>query len=417
MLDVGCWRRGVHHLTSVIRHLRIRTIFSLGPFILLGFLLLPVVAGERTGLQEKQEQLKELRNWIIRERKKAEEVVEKERSLAKELIRLDARLRRRSRTLRRLEARLQGSGERIRRLSQEIAAAEEKLGRAKALLARRLRALYKQGRLGGIRLLLSSDDLSQMARRLKYLSAVASQDRRIISDYTTTLAELRRKKAELEQYKAQIAKSRALAREKRQEILEERRVRRLLLAKVRKRKADHLATLRELEQASKELQALVTRLKAEEEAARRRALREGARPLDGSTFAALKGKLPWPTEGTLASTFGRKEHPRFKTVTFNKGIGIKAPEGREIVAIYDGVVLYADWFRGYGRLLILDHGGGYYTVYAHASELLVKVGDRVAKDQVIAKVGDSGSLDGPQLYFELRYKGKPQDPLAWLIPR
>jgi septal ring factor EnvC (AmiA/AmiB activator) len=80
-------------------------------------------------------------------------------------------------------------------------------------------------------------------------------------------------------------------------------------------------------------------------------------------------------------------------------------------------VIYADWFKGYGHLIILDHGGGYFTLYAHASEIQARLGDSVSRGQVIGKVGDTGSLEGAQLYFELRHKGKPQDPLAWLQPR
>lgn len=394
--------------------------FGLGCLILVSWLLfLPTTAWDHgeSPLQEKQEKLKELKSRIIKERQRAKEVSEQERSVAHHLVHIDGELKRKTAEFRELEAKLEKSGERIRRLSREIAAVEEKLQGARTLLAKRLRALYKQGRLRGLRFLLASDGLAETATRLKYLTAVASQDQRLISGYTATVSELHEKREELEGYKAEIARNQALAGEKRQEILEEQRVRRLLLARVREEKAGHLATLKELEEASQELQALIARLKAEEEAARRRALQGEGRILDGSVFAALRGKLPWPTEGALTSTFGRKEHPRFKTVTFNKGIEIKAPEGREIVAVHDATVLYADWFKGYGRLLILDHGGGYFTLYAHALELLVKRGDRVSKGQVVARVGDSGSLEGPQLYFELRYKGKPQDPLAWLLPK
>ncbi|MBI3990342.1 MAG: peptidoglycan DD-metalloendopeptidase family protein [candidate division NC10 bacterium] len=383
------------------------------------WLFLPTTAWDRgeSPLQEKQEKLKELKNRIIKERERTKEVAEKEHSIAHQLAHIDEGLKRETAELRELEAKLTRSGERIRRLSREIVVVEGKLQGARTLLAKRLRALYKQGRLGGLRFLLASDGLTGTTTRLKYLMAVASQDKQLISGYTATVSELHKKREELERSKAEITRNQTLAGEKRQEILEEQRVRRLLLARVRQEKAGHMATLKELEEASQELQALIARLKTEETAARRRVLQGEGQTLDGSVFAALRGKLPWPTEGALTSTFGRKEHPRFRTVTFNKGIGIQAPEGRGIVAVHDATVLYADWFKGYGRLLILDHGGGYFTLYAHASELLVKTGDRVSRGQVIARVGDSGSLEGPQLYFELRYKGKPQDPLAWLLPR
>ncbi|MGH7428631.1 MAG: murein hydrolase activator EnvC family protein, partial [Candidatus Methylomirabilaceae bacterium] len=134
------------------------------------------------------------------------------------------------------------------------------------------------------------------------------------------------------------------------------------------------------------------------------------------SFAARKGVLPWPTSGSLTASFGRQVHPRYGTVTFNRGIEINAPERQQIVAVADGSVLFADWFKGYGRLIILDHGEGYYTVYAHAAEIRVKVGDRVTRGQQIGLVGDTGSASGSQLYFEVRHRGRPQDPVAWLAP-
>lgn len=391
-------------------------VYGLWSMVLMGLLLLPMLSwGEKERPLAQEEKLKTLQKELQKEREKAEAMTQKERSLAQELSQIELKLQRKGEELKALEAKLKGSKEGIERLSKEIAKTGAELEKTKAFLAQRLRVLYKQGGPSSVRLLLSSEDLSKMGRRLKYLSSVAYQDQRIISSYVQTLAALRDKREELERQKAELKLSQDLAEERRREILEEKERRRILLAKVREEKAQHLANVRELDRASKELQALIARLR--EEGLSKRVHRED-RPLgDGSVFAALKGKLPWPTRGTLNSTFGRKEHPRFKTVTFNKGIEISAPKGRDVVAVHDGTVLYADWFKGYGRLLILDHGGGYFTLYAHASDLLVRVGDQVKRGQVIAQVGDSGSLDGPLLYFELRYKGKPQDPLVWLEPK
>jgi septal ring factor EnvC (AmiA/AmiB activator) len=295
--------------------------------------------------------------------------------------------------------------------------------------------MYKQGRFGYVRMLLSADDFSVAGRRLKYLSAVAGQDQRLMHSYSAALAELAEKRAELTRYKAEVAEAKLKATATRNQIAEEQRKRRVLLASVREEKAGHLAAIKELEKSAKDLQALIARLQSEEERQRRAARtpprRESPRGEgtggkekeevpdihDDGRFSRLKGKLPWPTAGSLASTFGRQEHPRFRTVTFNRGIEIAAPEGRGFVAVADGTVIYADWFKGYGRLIILDHSGGYFTLYAHASEILARPGDSVSRGQMIGKVGDTGSLEGPQLYFELRHKGKPQDPLAWLQPR
>jgi septal ring factor EnvC (AmiA/AmiB activator) len=291
--------------------------------------------------------------------------------------------------------------------------------------------MYKQGRLGYVRMLLSADDFSSVGRRLKYLSALAAQDQRLMQTYSASLTDLSQKRTELEQYKKEIAEASEKAAVTRGQIVEEQKKYRVLLAKVREDKAEHLAAVKELERSAKDLQGLIARLQSEEERQRRASRaapkREPSRGESGKEealdlrddgrFERLRGKLPWPAKGTLASGFGRQEHPRFHTVTFNRGIEITAPQGRDIVAVAEGTAIYADAFKGYGRLVILDHGGGYFTLYAHCADMLVKAGDAVAGGQVIAKVGDSGSLEGPQLYFELRHKGKPQDPLAWLQSR
>ncbi len=366
-------------------------------------------------IHEERQKLEELKREITKEKKKAQEVTKRERTLAQELAHTDQKLQEKTRELKALEAKLKGSEARTAALSKETTAAEAAVWKAQAHLRRRLRAIYKQGNFGYIRALLSANDIPRAEQRLKYLAAIAKQDAELVETYRATLTNLGAKRETLGQYKAETAASEARARAARFEIIEEQRKQRILLAKVREEKEGHLTAIRELELATQELQALIARLQTEEQERRRQRSR-GESPGE-SAFTALKGKLPWPTVGAVASTFGRQEHPRFRTVTYNNGIEITAPEGREIRAVTGGAVLFADWFKGYGQLIVLDHGGGYYTLYAHASEILVRVGERVAARQAIAYVGDTGSLDGPQLYFELRHRGKPQDPLAWLVPQ
>jgi murein DD-endopeptidase MepM/ murein hydrolase activator NlpD len=110
-------------------------------------------------------------------------------------------------------------------------------------------------------------------------------------------------------------------------------------------------------------------------------------------------------------------HPRFGTRTFRSGVDIEAAEGTEVAAVASGQVVYTGWFKGYGNLIILDHGNEYYTLYAHVADILVKEDDDVRAGQRIGTVGDTGSLSGPRLYFEVRYQGKPQDPAEWLRQR
>jgi len=390
--------------------------------------------GKSPRSQESRDQLKEVQRELGRERQKVKDARRKEESLSRELSALEEDLKNKTRLLKDLDAKLRGSSQRIAKLSRDIDVTDTRLQRSRTLLRQRLRAMYKQGRMGYVGMLLSAEDFSSAGRRLKYLSALAAQDQRLIKVYNTSLTDLSQKRAEFAQYKKDVSEATGKAAATRNQIVEEQRKYRVLLAKVREDKAGHLATVQELETSAKDLQALIARLQSDEERQRRASRvapkREGSRGegagkapeesldiRDDGRFERLRGKLPWPATGTLASTFGRQEHPRFHTVTFNRGIEITAPQGRDIVAVAEGTAIYADWFKGYGRLVILDHGSGYFTLYAHASDVLIKTGDAVSGGQVIAKVGDSGSLEGPQLYFELRHKGKPQDPLAWLRSR
>jgi septal ring factor EnvC (AmiA/AmiB activator) len=179
---------------------------------------------------------------------------------------------------------------------------------------------------------------------------------------------------------------------------------------VRGEKRIHLAAIIELETASAQLQTLLNRLERE---IREKAKAEVFIPA-GKGFGTFRGKLAFPVEGRILSTFGKNENPKFNTFTVQKGIEIEAAIGAEIRAVYDGRVLYSDWFKGYGKILIIDHGEGYYTLSGHASALLKNVGEEVRGGEGVALVGDTGSLKGPCLYFEIRQRGKPLDPLEWL---
>ena len=124
--------------------------------------------------------------------------------------------------------------------------------------------------------------------------------------------------------------------------------------------------------------------------------------------------MSMPAKGELVGSFGRHKHPEFNSYTVSNGISIVAPTGAEIRSVYDGQVIFADYFKGYGNMVIVDHGGGYFSLYAHAAKIMKKVGASVGRNEVVASVGESDSTRGPMLYFEIRYQGKPIDPAAWV---
>jgi septal ring factor EnvC (AmiA/AmiB activator) len=134
-------------------------------------------------------------------------------------------------------------------------------------------------------------------------------------------------------------------------------------------------------------------------------------------FGAQKGHLPRPAEGAVEVPFGKVVHPRFKTVTVQNGVELGAPAGAEVRAVAPGRVVHAGWFRGYGNLVIVDHGEGFHTLVGHLASMTTAMGEEVAVGTLLGTVGDTGSLRGPSLYFEVREHGRPVDPAAWLAPR
>ena len=122
-----------------------------------------------------------------------------------------------------------------------------------------------------------------------------------------------------------------------------------------------------------------------------------------------------PVKGKIISAFGPYEHPKFRVTNFRNGIDIEADRGARVQTVFSGHVLYASWFKGYGNMIIINHGDKYYTVYAHLETLLKTRGEYVNTGDEIATVGDTGSMVGPKLYFEVRHRGKPMNPLDWII--
>ncbi len=226
------------------------------------------------------------------------------------------------------------------------------------------------------------------------------------------LSEVRGVLKALQLAKAERTASAALAEELAAKEQEARAAR----AEAKERKAKHAALLAGVhgekklhEKAMAELQSAQSRLSATVAA-----LPPEKMPSTG--FALEKGKLPRPAEGPIEVGFGQILNPRFNTVTLQKGIDIRAPEGAPIRAQHAGRVVHVGWFQGYGNLMILDHGDGYYTLFAHLATIGKQVDDLVATGDELGTVGATGSLKGPYLYFEIRRHGQALDPAAWMAP-
>jgi septal ring factor EnvC (AmiA/AmiB activator) len=182
-----------------------------------------------------------------------------------------------------------------------------------------------------------------------------------------------------------------------------------LLKEIRNQHSLQLAAIEELKKSALDLDQKIQSFTIQTETEPDRA----ATPA-GPPFISAKGLLNMPVKGKIISFFGPFRNTKYNVVNYQRGINIKADRGEPIHAVHAGRVLFANWLKGYGNMIILDHGDHYYTVYAHAEEVFKAKGDAVEAGEVIATVGDSGSMGGPALHFEIRHHGKPEDPLNWI---
>ena len=371
----------------------------------------PSLQSERTKLELTQKQLRE-------QREKAADARRRESSLLAELEQIDHRLADKQREVARLDARIRRVQGDIEVLGGEIRKLEASRGGQQQALARRLRTLYKiQNQGAALPLILAGEDAIARAAVVRQLASVTALDARLIRDYRLTSDGLVDRRGREEVRRQELALLRAEGEREQAEVDRDAAKRRVLLARVRDERAYHERVIGELTEASRRLEAFIRDLQAKQ----RRIAKVPPSRLPGETpsigFGELRGRLPWPAPGRILIAFGPQVHPRFGTKTFRNGVDIAAAEGTDVGAVYAGHVVYTGWFKGYGNLIILDHGHDYYTLYAHAAEILVKEGDDVRQSQRIGTVGDTGSLAGPRLYFEVRYQGKPQDPEQWLRQR
>jgi septal ring factor EnvC (AmiA/AmiB activator) len=311
---------------------------------------------------------------------------------------------------------VQGARRRLATLERQRGRIGSELANLETRLARRLSALYKLGDVGYFRVLFSSKDYQDLARRTRFLKRIVASDADLIANYQGKLAAVRRQAREVEGTRKELSELRTAAESRRGAVASRRREKVALLERLRSEKEARLEAIRDLQRAEEELQGTFEKLREVEsrpgvDQAERLA---GAETTTLEGFGRRRGQIPMPVKGSIIKEFGLRTDPELGTQIRSNGITVRAAYGEAIHAVHAGRVLYAGWFRGYGRILITDHGEGYYTLVAHASELLKGVGDPVRQGEAVARVGESGSLRGPVLYFEIRNKGKPVDPLSWI---
>jgi len=290
-------------------------------------------------------------------------------------------------------------------IQTHILAIRSNLDRERESIEKTLVTLYKFGRLDFFQLLLQARDIETYASESKHLAMLARHQEDVVSAFLRSLDEQRAAEAALDSKRRDLAEMVRAANLKKQELETEARKYATRVRQTRKNKDTFKRTLEELSASADKLQAMMNKTISQ----------EWALPAAFVPLYERRHRLPWPLEGKVVTNFGFERHPDFQTVVMNNGVEISPGKDKSLIlSIHTGKVVYADYFQGYGNLLIVDHGMTYYSLYGHCAEFLVAVGDMVRTGQPVAMVGDTGSLKGECLYFEIRYKTKALDPLQWL---
>ena len=377
-------------------------------------------------VSEKQDDLKELRGQIESLRKEVAAAEGQRASAADQLKGVEQEISVTQRDLHKLSTQKSRLQETMTDLGRQADELERQLGSQQAQLEKLIYRQYLQGSPDALQLILNGDDPNQTARDLHYLSIIGKARSQMVREIGATLQRKQALAATTRERADELAGVEAKQKEQHGKLLAQREQRKVVLQKIAAKISEQRREIGNLQRDEKRLSQLIERL-SRIIAARSAPRREAKAPVAGKgstpeisnestpgvttgSFAQLKGSLRLPVRGVVSNRFGaaRQEGSNWK------GLFIRAGAGSEVKAIAAGRVVFADWMRGFGNLMIVDHGGSYLSIYGNNDALLKQVGDSLRGGETIASVGNSGGNPESGLYFELRQNGQPIDPLKWV---
>lgn len=290
--------------------------------------------------------------------------------------------------------------------------AQKRLAKREVVFQKRVRDIYINGRLSYLEVVLGSKDFNDFANRVQVLKRIIDADIKLINGIKEERADIASQKDKLEADRAKIVDLEKQAQAKQAEIEQRKQTYAQLLAKARTDQAGSIEKIQELEAASQQVRNIIAQRQAERAAQAAQAAAGGG---GGYNWVQGSGVLSWPVSShEITSGFGGRYHPISGRYIFHDGIDIAADYGEPVHAADGGTVIYAGWISGYGNVVIIDHGNGMSTLYAHNESLNVSEGQGVSKGSVIAYAGSTGNSTGPHLHFEVRINDEPQNPLGYL---
>jgi septal ring factor EnvC (AmiA/AmiB activator) len=368
-------------------------------------------------LEAEEQKLDVLNGKLAKLKRELGDLGSEQTTILGELNRLDLQIRIGTEQLELLKLELQRNYRRIDENLERIRALEERIEALEPYLARRSASLYRLGRMSYVRLLLSVKEPTELTRAYRYVSRLAREDAKQMTEFLDSQRALEATKAELLIQTERMLATRGQLETTTRLHARQRASRTALLREITERREMTSTLVHELEDARERLGELIVSLSEPDIDAGNEDLDAG---LELETvylpMKVFEGEIGWPVDGELDGRFGKQLHPQFRTVTVRNGIEVEAPPGTIVRTVYEGNVVFASWFEGYGKLLIVRHPGGVHTLYGFLDDFDAAEGDWVERGEAIGWVGETGSLSGPRLYFEMRVDGKPVDPETWLDP-
>jgi len=373
-------------------------------FLLLSVLVYPsCYADENSINQENAQRLQQLRERISSLRNVLDKVRSKRGKVQNELRRAEKSISRINRKLRKLRKQIRSQKKKLTTLYSERDLLQKGLSRQRVLLGSQVRASYVMGRQEQLKIVLNQGDPSTVKRALVYYDYLNRSRTQQIHKVIKELEQLQIVEEKIVVEKRTFEQLSETQKQKKLDLVKTRNDRKKILKSLNREINSKDKKLGRMLRDEKELQRI---LKVVEEAA----IEIPDRDLQDKPFASLKGRLPWPTNGKIKTRFGSRVG---KGGFRRKGMVIKANLGKDVKVIARGRVAFSDWLRGYGLLMIVDHGDGFMTLYGHNQSLYKEIGEWVEAGETIASIGNSGGQSSSQLYFELRHKGKPINPAKW----
>jgi len=397
--------------------LRNRKIFSTLILILI-FILFAVFFsyGNSSGdysqkINEEKQRLKKIEQQIKSIKDEINNLQKKESGYLETLHKIEKLLQDTGKELQAIERDLELAQKEIKQGEDELIFEKRMLKEKTKLLENRLREIYKRRLTGYLEILFNSESFSDFLTRFRYIKKILSLDAEVISDIQQQMKKIEDNKMNLENREEILSLLKKEVEKEKENIEFSIKARKSIINKIDSQKEVYLKSLKELEQSSQEIKNIIERIyKQQEEDSKRVTQKE----VPAITLKPKKGILALPVQGKLISGYGRHKNTDFNTYTFNSGIDISAPLGQVVRAAGSGEVIYTGSIKGYGQIIIIDHGGRITTLYAHLSKILIDIGDKVKKGQIVGQVGDSGGVSSTRLHFEVRVEGKPTDPMNWL---